>query len=227
MSRQFPLPGNLYGMDEWDDLYRETKDYFGAGPDPSLEEYAELLDPSRTVLDIGCGQGRNTLYLAHRGFTVDALDPSRVALDQLTKAADESGVSVQTIHGTFEDLGEVCRDYGGILVFGLIPVLYRSEVNGLVSAVRNHLGDGGILFITAFGTWDPDCTSLRVEESPVDRHLSRSPRDRGRTYLEPGELASLFPNFELVHSWEGLTPVHRHGDGPLERHGRAEAVLRR
>ncbi len=59
------------------------------------------------------------------------------------------------------------------------------------------------------------------------RDSDRSPRDRGRTYLESGELAALFPDFELVHSWDGLTPEHRHGDGPPERHGRAEAVFRR
>lgn len=214
-------------MENWDDLYRETADYFGADPDPSLEQFVGLLDPSRTVLDIGCGQGRNTLFLARRGFRVDALDPSRVALDQLRKTATESGLSVQTVHGTFLDLGEVSRDYGGILVFGLIPVLYRSEMSGLVRAVRTHLGDGGILFVTAFGTWDPDCASLKVDASPADADSGRSPRDRGRTYLEPGELATLFPDLELVHSWEGLTPVHRHGDGPPERHGRAEAVFRR
>lgn len=209
-------------MEDWDDLYGETTDYFGTEPDPSLERFVDILDPSRTVLDIGCGQGRNTLFLAHRGFNVDALDPSQVALDQLTKNAGDNAHSVRTIHGTFQDLGEVSRNYGGILVLGLIPVLYRSEISALVSALRKHLGEGGFLIITAFGTWDPDCTSRAV-----DRDSDRPPRDRGRTYLELGELAALFPDFELVHSWEGLTPEHRHGDGPPERHGRAEAVFRR
>jgi len=214
-------------MEKWDDLYRDTTDYFGADPDPSLEQFVDHLDPSRTTLDIGCGQGRNTLYLAHRGFTVDALDPSQVALDQLTAVCADDDLSIRPIHGTFQDLGEIGRDYGSILVFGLIPVLDRREITGLVRAVGTHLGKGGILFITAFGAWDPDCASCSTEGSPVDRTLDRRPRDRGRTYLEPGELATFFPDFEELHSWEGMTPEHRHGDGPLERHGRAEAVFRR
>ncbi len=45
--------------------------------------------------------------------------------------------------------------------------------------------------------------------------------------LEPGELTGLFPDLSPVHTWEGTTPEHRHGDGPSERHGLAEAVLRR
>jgi len=34
-------------------------------------------------------------------------------------------------------------------------------------------------------------------------------------------------DFEVIHSWEGLGHEHRHGDGPLERHGLAAAVFRR
>jgi len=214
-------------MEDWDDLYRETTEYFGADPDPSLVRFADHLDPSRTVLDIGCGQGRNTMYLARRGFAVDALDPSQVALDQLAAECADEDLSIRYIHGTFQDLGETGRDYGGILVFGLIPVLTRPEVTDLVRAIGTHLGQGGIVFITAFGTWDPDCTSRPTGGSPGDRSMDPAPRDRGRTYLEPGELVALFRNFDEIHSWEGLTPVHRHGGGPPERHGRAEAVLRR
>jgi tellurite methyltransferase len=214
-------------MENWNDLYSGTSDYFGRDPDPSLVKFVDHLDASRTVLDIGCGQGRNTLYLARREFTVDALDPSQVALDQLAAVCAGDDLSIRTIHGTIQDLGETGRDYGGILVFGLIPVLFRPEIVDLVRVVMTHLGEGGVLIITAFGTWDPDCTSRSTEGSSVGHSLDRAPRDRGRTYLEPGELASLFPDLELVHSWEGLTPEHRHGNGPLERHGRAEAVLRR
>jgi hypothetical protein len=48
-----------------------------------------------------------------------------------------------------------------------------------------------------------------------------------RTYLEPGELRSLFSDWQVVDSWEGLGPEHRHGTGPVERHGLAEAVFRK
>ncbi len=39
--------------------------------------------------------------------------------------------------------------------------------------------------------------------------------------------SGLFVKLEVVHTWEGLGQEHRHGDGPTERHGLAEAVLRR
>jgi hypothetical protein len=31
----------------------------------------------------------------------------------------------------------------------------------------------------------------------------------------------------LIHHQEGLSPKHRHGDGPVEQHGVVEAILKR
>ena len=214
-------------MDNFDSEYSATPDLFGAEPESSLVRFADRLDPSRTVLDVGCGQGRNSLYLARRGLTVDALDPSQVAVEQVGRAAAAHDLPIRTIPGTFQDLGDTGRDYSGILVFGLIPVLTRPQIGELVRAVDTHLGAGGHLWITAFGTWDPDYPLRAADWVEEDRNSFRSPDGRLRTYLESGELVALFPGLETIHSWEGLGPEHRHGNEPVERHGMAEAVLRR
>jgi len=214
-------------MDDFDRQYGVTPDLFGAEPESVLVRFADLLDPSRLVLDVGCGQGRNSLFLARRGLTIDALDPSKVAIEQVSRAAAAHELSIRTILGTFLDLGNTSRDYSGILVFGLIPVLTRPQIGELVEAVDTHLGAGGHLWITAFGTWDPAYSRHRSEWREEGKNSFRSPEGRLRTYLEAGELEALFPSFETIHTWEGLGPEHRHGDGPMERHGMAEAVLRR
>jgi hypothetical protein len=158
---------------------------------------------------------------------VDALDPSRVAVEQIGSLAEKSGLSVRTIHGTFQDLKNGDHRYGGILLFGLIPLLSRAEIADLASCVMSRLETGGMLFATAFGTWDPDFPHRAGTWRKEDENSFRTADGRLRTYLEPGELTALFPDLSPVHSWEGMTPEHRHGDGPTERHGLAEAVLRR
>jgi hypothetical protein len=52
-----------------------------------------------------------------------------------------------------------------------------------------------------------------------------SPGGDRRTYLRPGQLRELVSAFDLLSSWEGVGPEHHHGDGRLERHALAEAVL--
>ena len=214
-------------MDRYDDYYRNTPAVFGTEPNTILVEHVELIEPSRSALDIGCGQGRNTLFLARRKITVHALDPSDEAIRAVKVAAETEGLAIRTILGGFEDLGPEPDGYGAVLVFGVIPDLRREQVTALVAAIGELLAPGGLLFITGFGTWDPAFTLHRGEWTEDAENSFCSLDGVVRTYLEPGELVALFPGFEVIHSCEGLGPEHRHGDGPLERHGLAEAVLRR
>ena len=52
----------------WNDRYRESETVFGREANQFLVEVAADLKPG-TALDLGCGQGRNALWLAEHGFT--------------------------------------------------------------------------------------------------------------------------------------------------------------
>ena len=214
-------------MKGFDGVYNTVPDYFGAEPDPLLVRHVDLIDRSHPVLDIGCGQGRHAFYLARRGFAVDALDPSSAGLQQVEKTAAEEALSIRTIRGRFADVDESAPKYGCILVFGLIPLLDRDEIRDLVRIVETNLGPGGTLFVTAFGTWDPAYPNHESTRREEGCNSFRSIDGSLGTFLEPDEIVTLFPFLEVVEHQEFLGPEHRHGDGAPERHGRAEAVLRR
>ncbi len=214
-------------MDRYDDYYRSTPNVFGSAPNQILVEHVELIDPSVTVLEIACGQGRNSFFLAQSGMTVHALDPSIEAVRQVQEVAEKEGLAIRTINSGFADLQPGVGEYGAILVFGLIPDLKRGDVTALVATIERALAPNGLLFITAFGTWDPAFENHQREWTEDSENSFCSLDGLVRTYLEPGELVALFPGLEVIHSWEGLGPEHRHGDGAPERHGLAEAVLRR
>jgi SAM-dependent methyltransferase len=82
--------------DWWDDFYADRDKpvpFFEAKPDESLVSRFDsgLLKPGR-ALDLGCGPGRNALYLAGKGFTVDAVDLSSTAIAWAKERAGDADI---------------------------------------------------------------------------------------------------------------------------------------
>jgi 2-polyprenyl-3-methyl-5-hydroxy-6-metoxy-1,4-benzoquinol methylase len=61
-------------------------------PNLFAEEVAGFITPGARVLELGCGQGADSLFFAGRGATVTACDFSRFALDQFAGDAAAAGV---------------------------------------------------------------------------------------------------------------------------------------
>lgn len=215
----------------YDQSYARTSDFFGAAPERTLADSVNQLDSSRPILDVGCGQGRNTLYLARQGFAVEAMDPSSVAIDSVKEAAERERLKVTFHHGTYEGFGLHDEPrFGTVLVYGLIQVLTRIQIEDLIQHMERWTRPGGLAFVTAFTTDDAGYAARLSQQErwvPIGVGSLRGPDDETRTYLDPGELKVVLRRWELIHCVEELGPEHRHGDGPLERHALVEAVARK
>jgi SAM-dependent methyltransferase len=69
----------------WDDRYRAAETVWGVAPNRWVEQHLRDLPPG-IALDLACGEGRNAIWLAQRGWQVIAVDFSSVAL---TKGAEQ------------------------------------------------------------------------------------------------------------------------------------------
>jgi 2-polyprenyl-3-methyl-5-hydroxy-6-metoxy-1,4-benzoquinol methylase len=92
------------GASWWSGFYADRArpvPFFVAKPDENLVSYVErgLICPGR-VLDLGCGPGRNAIYLASLGFDVDAIDLSATAIAWARERAEEAGVKVTSAAAT-------------------------------------------------------------------------------------------------------------------------------
>lgn len=214
-------------MTKYNQAYRDVPDYFGNDPTQILTENYHLIDKSRPVLDIGAGQGRNSLFLARQGYTLDAIDPSPVGLHAIDKIAAEENLSIRTYPAGFEDFAAENAPYSGILLFGVIQVLPREKAVLLVEKIREWLADGGLVYLTAFSTEDPSYERSARGLKQAGKNSFITTDNEYRTYLEPDEILTLFSGFTAVHHQEGMGPMHRHGDSPVHQHAEIIAVLRK
>ena len=78
----------------WDERYAATELVWSAEPNVFVAEVTGDLPPGR-ALDLACGEGRNAIWLAGRGWRVTAVDFSAVAVDKGRKLAARAGVDVE------------------------------------------------------------------------------------------------------------------------------------
>jgi SAM-dependent methyltransferase len=134
----------------WDERYAAADLVWSATPNQFVAAELAGVRPGR-ALDLACGEGRNALWLADRGWQVTAVDFSRVGL--------EKGRALQDRHPRGQDLqvdwvlGDVLTYDGGPAAYDLVVLAYlQLTVDQRRAAVRRAFGclrPGGTLFLVA------------------------------------------------------------------------------
>ncbi len=221
---------NKHTPESYNHAYECTPDLFGVEPAQILTDHWRRLEPARPVLDLGCGQGRNSFFLARNGFAIDAMDLSSVALDVVSSVAAKERLEITTHLCDFQSFEPDSTPYSGILIFGLIQILTWDSISTLLKRLDEWTAPGplgSLVFVSAFTTGDKSHDHCRRDWTANGRNSFMGPSGDIRTFLEPDEILDLFTTYEVLHRWEGLGPEHRHGDGPPERHELVEAVFQR
>ena len=78
----------------WDQRYSDPDFVFGTEPNAYLADQAGLLRPGKKALAVADGEGRNSVWLARQGLSVDAFDISPVGVNKARRLARDSGVDV-------------------------------------------------------------------------------------------------------------------------------------
>ena len=122
---------------EWARRWAEGDYHARSGPSALVAAWAWRL-PKGRALDLACGNGRNALYLAEMGFTVDAVDIAPAALKLAQDAARERGLA---IHPILADLDEYPLP---VETYDLITTSFYINRN-LIPRVKEALKPGGFV----------------------------------------------------------------------------------
>jgi SAM-dependent methyltransferase len=175
-----------YDQARWDKRYREGHHAaLALQPDAWAAMHAPLLKGGR-ALDVACGRGRHTLWLARLGYEVDAVDISYEGLRGLAKRIEHEGLQerVRLIQADLEVWRPEPATYDLILV---VRYLNRS----LIPSFKEALRPGGLVLYRTFHT---------------DWARPRSEFQRG-FLLQPGEFLHLFRDWEWLAYEERRLPA--------------------
>ena len=104
------------------------------------DKFLNKLSSSSSILDFGCGAGRDTKYFLEKGYIVEAIDGS----EELCKIASEyTGIEVK--HMLFQELHDV-EKYDGIWACSSILHLPYEELVEVMKKIKVALKDTGIIY---------------------------------------------------------------------------------
>ncbi len=135
-------------MTQYDQQYQSEDNLFGS-PYAEFEEFVrQHAKQGGTALDLGCGQGRDTLMLAKHGYAVTGVDASKVGIAQMLARAESGNL---TVNGVVADIYEYeLRDNYDAVVLDSILHFEKADKDkelALLNALTNHINENGFLFL--------------------------------------------------------------------------------
>jgi SAM-dependent methyltransferase len=192
---------------EWDRRYSDSEQLWSGRPNGALVAEVAGLTPGR-VLDVGCGEGADAVWLAGRGWEVTALEVSGVALERAARHAAEAGVDVRWVHAGLVEAALPAASFD--LVSAQYPALMRTPDAAAERALLAAVAPGGVL--------------LLVHHAGMETHAPEDGEFDPADYVWPSMVAALLDDHWVVEVDEVRPRVAP--EGGAGAHHAEDVVLR-
>ena len=128
-----------YFRTQYEKCYEGDEYYWGLEPASFLDELMQSTnkEPSElTVLDIGCGEGKDAVYMAQQGCNVTAFDVTESGIRKLKKLALNRSVEIDAFVADINDF-EINKQYDIIYSTGTIQYLFDENISSFFKKINN------------------------------------------------------------------------------------------
>ena len=180
------MDSNLSDREKWDKRYLGGSYADRSWPSAYLESLLRLNDSlpkGGRALDVACGRGRNSIFLAQNGFCVDAVDVSSVGLERARERAELLGVSVNWLNQDLLDQWKLPSERYSLII------MFRFVALDLLPVLPEILEVGGSLIIEEHLQWRDEIVTGPTNE---------------KFRVAPGELTRITDGLKVRYKYEGL-----------------------
>ncbi|WP_246064955.1 class I SAM-dependent methyltransferase [Melghirimyces algeriensis] len=168
---------------DWDEVYAsgDFQNYWDfAYPSPELVAFVagQPAPKGAVALDVGCGAGREAIFLAEQGYQVIGVDLSPSALKIAEGRASKAGVTVDWRQGNALDLPLDDQSVSLVNDRGCFHVISETDRPQYVNELVRVMKPGAVMLLRGCREENPESPFVRVSEEVVDRLFGEA-FDRG------------------------------------------------
>jgi len=125
---------------------------FGVKPNKKVEELVELLPENGKFLDLGCGAGGNSIFLAEKGFGVTCVDKD----NEVISAIKQNYPNINAINKSILDFDFPENEYDLILALNVLSFFNLDDIKTITSNIIKSLKENGSTYLQVFSVNEPD-----------------------------------------------------------------------
>ncbi|MFA5000431.1 MAG: methyltransferase domain-containing protein [Patescibacteria group bacterium] len=192
-------------MEKYNKIYSSSNVSEDIKPSQILSLIWKNFLPNRKILDLGCGQGIDSLFLSKNGFSVTAIDSSDVAINQIKIKKDEFKLdNLELICGDINDFNIEKNKYQVIICRNVLNFLDKNKALRILKSLQDNIQKGSYIIIEVFTKDDPSFLS----------------DNKFTSYFEEQELLNIFSGYKIFYYLEntildpghpGFPNPHKHG----------------
>lgn len=172
----------------WEETYANKEvSTFQVGPTSDIAKFYSLFSVNSKVLDVGCGEGRNSIFLAEQGQNVDAFDISEAGIEKAKYISKTKNIVVNFF---VQDIGlfKFEKEYDVVLSHGVLHLPEKVVRDRFIDEVQKYTRNGGYNAIGIF--------TNRLPATPDNAPFTKS-------LFNVGELLEKYKGWEIIFHDEG------------------------
>ena len=161
-------------MQEWQKNQDMPEKFDDTKPVKNIVEFFSDIQPGN-ALDIGCGTGRNAIWLAENGWEVDAIDSSKERLKVAKERSQHKVLESDTISFIHSDLEsyEPKRQYDAVICGMVLHFLSVKEIESAIKKIKSWTKVGGYVYV-----------SVHTDENPAHHRPTLFRKDQLVDYFD-------------------------------------------
>ena len=164
--------------------------------DNDIKKYLKLLE-GKKVLDLGIGEGQNSITLSELGYNVTGVDCSKKALD----ICKNKSSNIKLVESDIRNFDIEQNEYDFIMSRCVLHFLHKNDAYNIIKNIKNNLKPSGLVFISVFSTDDPSL-KLKIKttdfETLENNVFHKVLDDTYSSYFSKKEILGLFSDFNTI-----------------------------